>query len=129
MAPVTVSASRLEGGEVELMKCPACGGPLLPEPTTVVPNGMWQCTACFEMVDTRLGQQRKARKGAPEFQAGEVWLDSRGRRHRVEASKVRGLVVLVAIDDRLAPDCRRPADTQGWRKAPNELLALASATV
>jgi hypothetical protein len=99
------------------MKCPACGSDaLLPEPTTVLANGMWQCTACFEMVDERTPAPARKRKSAAEFQEGEVWLDSRGRRHRVEASKVRGLVVLVALDDRLAPDCRRPADTQGWRR-------------
>lgn len=97
------------------VKCPACGSDaLLPEPTTVLANG--QCTACFEMVDERTPRPVRRRAGMPEFQEGEVWLDSRGRRHRVEMSNVRGLVVLVALDDRLAPDCRRPADTQGWRR-------------
>lgn len=97
------------------MKCPACGGPLLVEPPHTLPTGRWQCTACFEFVDDADPNPRPRRR-SEEFQVGEVWLDRRGRRHRVFLSEVPGLVLLSALDHQLAPECRRPADVQGWRR-------------
>jgi hypothetical protein len=97
-------------------ECPACGGPLLPEPPHVLPNGRWQCTACFELVDgdgVMLNPRRLARE---VFRVGEVWRDRRGRRHRVFRSEVPGLLLLAAMDHQLAPETRRPADVQGWAK-------------
>lgn len=100
------------------MSCPTCGGPLLPEPPHVLPNGRWQCTSCFELVDSNgvKAQPQPSRPAKEVFRVGEVWRDRRGRRHRVLMSEVKGLVLLACMDHRLAPETRRPADVHGWRK-------------
>ena len=100
------------------MRCPTCNGPLLPEPPHIIPNGRWQCTACFTFIDsdgTPMAAPKRTRTG-PVFRPGEIWLDRRGRRHQVFESEVAGLVLLSALDHQLVPECRRPADIQGWRK-------------
>ena len=101
------------------MSCPVCGDQLLPEPPHVLPTGRWQCTGCFTFLDsdgTPMTAPKRTRIG-PMFRPGEIWLDRRGRRHQVFESEVAGLVLLSALDHQLAPECRRPADVQGWRLA------------
>lgn len=53
---------------------------------------------------------------ADRIRLGDVWVDLQGRRHRVEACRNPGLVLMVPIDHKLEPLAMNPFQPWPWQR-------------